>query len=196
MSTFTSPNVAQGGTTIGSAPMLIGAQVAEFERFLIAALKNQQLARAVSTAHRAALSKADLPGISRAVAQQEQLAREMLGLEQLRDRLLIALGVPLRQQSGPGRATLRTLLARVPEGRRAGVARLVDELAALARGNQLAARALSHSSRSLLQHMQSLMAQVRRGLHATGTYTARGHAEAAEGAFTPAIAAVTMDFAV
>lgn len=196
MSTFTSPNVAQGGTTIGSAPLLIGAQVVEFERFLSAALKNQQLAKAVSAAHRAALSKADLPGISRAVTQQEQLAREMLGLEQLRDRLLVALGVPLRLQSGTGRATLRTLLDRVPESRRASVARLVDQLATLAKGNQLAARGLSHSSQSLLQHMQSLMAQVRRGLHATGTYTARGHAEAAEGAFTPAIAAVAMDLAV
>ncbi len=179
-------------------PQFTAAQSADIEGFLLAVLDSQRRGAEVNAAHRAAISRADLLGISQAVSAQEQHARGLLQLEQHREHLLTALGVPMRMRAAAGGGTVKlsALVAGCPEPRRTRLKALLAEAGELTRKNSMSTKAIEAASRSLLTHMQSLMVNVRRSLMQTGVYGNRGaHQSAGDGAFTPALAAVGMDVA-
>lgn len=183
---------------VGWVPQFSASQAGEIEAFVLAVLESQRRGAEVSAVHRAAMSRADLLGISQAVTAQEQHARGLLQLEQHREHLLTALGVPvrLRAASGGGGLKLSALVAGCPEPRRTRLMALLAEAGELTRKNAESTRAIEAASRSLLTHMQSLMTNVRRALMQTGVYGNRGaHHGGGDGAFTPALAAVGMDVA-
>ncbi len=172
------------------------AQAQDIEVFLNHVLTVQRTATQVSAAHRKAIANADLLAVSKAVAAQEIIARELLGLEERRDRLLVSLGVPLRARAGVGAGGqpigLRAYVARCPESRRSRLEQLLDETAKLVRANATLIKGIEGASRALVTHITSLMSHIKRALTQTGVYSA-GRGYGGDGAFAPALAAIAMD---
>lgn len=172
------------------------AQAQDIEVFLNHVLTVQRTATQVSAAHRKAIAHADLLAVSKAVAAQEIIARELLGLEERRDRLLVSLGVPLRARAGVGVGGqpigLRAYVARCPQSKRSRLEQLLDETAKLVRANASLVKGIEGASRALVTHITSLMSHIKRALTQTGVYSpGRGHG--GDGAFAPALAAIAMD---
>ena len=172
------------------------AQAQDIEVFLNHVLTVQRTATQVSAAHRKAIAHADLLAVSKAVAAQEIIARELLGLEERRDRLLVSLGVPLRSRAGMGvggqAIGLRAYVARCPDSKRSRIENLLDETSKLVRANASLIKGIDGASRALVTHISSLMSHIKRALTQTGVYSpGRGHG--GDGAFAPALAAIAMD---
>lgn len=172
------------------------AQAQDIEVFLNQVLTVQRTAAQVGVAHRKAIAHADLLAVSKAVAAQEIVARELLGLEERRDRLLVSLGVPLRLRAGIGVGDqpigLRAYVARCPDSRRSRLEQLLDETSKLVRANASVIKGIDGASRALVIHISSLMSHIKRALTQTGVY-ASGRGHGADGAFAPAFAAIAMD---
>lgn len=154
---------------------------ADLEALLADLIAHHEKMLSLAKEHESALRRADAPGVARALAAQQQAGRTLIDLEARRARLTAALAPGLAPAAGPpahrtanAKVTLSSLAALVPEPARTRVTALAARLRALLAALDAQQKVVLEASRTLLGHMQGLMAQVARSLTHAGTYARPG----------------------
>jgi len=133
----------------------------ELERIIVAKLE--------------AMRRADTAGMQTVVEREQVLTARLGEREGLRKQLMDAIGVELGLPRGEGRRmTVSRLAARLPESSRPALWQRADALRRAIAGAAQANRVAAVAARTLIHHMQWVIAAVRPACDAPITYSKRG----------------------
>lgn len=135
---------------------------------------------ALTTAHRKAISEADLPALRQCMAGQSEITAGITALEKQRQAIVATLtgqrvGVPAPMPTpGAPRLTVSMLAKAAPEPVRARLLAVSDALRDLLNRLHREHLALRSAAETLSSHMEGVMRQVCRTISHAGTYARSG----------------------
>lgn len=139
---------------------------------------------ALTTAHRKAISEADLPALRQCMAGQSEITASITALEKQRQTIVATLtgqrvGMPAPMPTpGAPRLTVSMLAKAAPEPVRARLLAVSDALRDLLNRLHREHLALRAAAETLSSHMEGVMRQVCRTLTHAGTYARSGAIDA------------------
>lgn len=151
--------------------------VAELERVLVELRDTHERMLSIVKDHRAAISRADLPGISAAVAAQNQLTQTVAEIERRRANVVATILSASPTSPGVTQARLSQVIAAVPPDMRSRLSGLTTVLRDVLTRLHAEQQSLRIASETLALHMEGIMRQVFRTSSHAGTYIRSGRVD-------------------
>lgn len=145
----------------------------ELERVLVELRDVHERMVLIAKAHRAAISRADLPAISAIVNQHNDLAQVVVQIERRRAAIVAS----LLGTKSPGEARMSQVIAASPQGSRERLGAITASLRDVLTRLHAEQQAIRAASQTLATHMEGVMRQVYRAVSHAGTYVRSGRVD-------------------